>query len=359
MGLDFRISKIKEIEEKRGSRVICCINGDRQSRFPISGMTTQISGEPHLNLYEHLLKIGKTEKIDLVLYTRGGSIDAVWPMVNLIREFCNYFSVLVPFRAHSAGTLICLGANEIKMTKLAEFSPIDPTTGNQFNPVDEINPKSRKGISVEDVISFRDLAKEDFKIKKEENIAHVFKFLTDKIEPLALGNVKRVHKLIRRLAKELLKLHFDESNNSKKIDSIIKVLTEDLYSHVHYINRREAIKILGPEIVKFCSDDEEKVLWELFNDYALAMKLNERFNIKEFMGVDLSKDLELAGGFIDSSDNSHIFLTKHKLTQRSKLPANMQVQLQPGQALPLLSGFPIEIEGELISEGWKANDGKI
>lgn len=114
MGLEARVSIIKEIEKKRDSRVICCINGDRQCRFPIPGMSTQILGEPHLNLYEHLLKIGKTKKIDLVLYTRGGSIDAVWPMVNLIREFCDYFSVLVPFRAHSAGTLICLGARQMK-----------------------------------------------------------------------------------------------------------------------------------------------------------------------------------------------------------------------------------------------------
>lgn len=359
MGLDFRVTKIKEIEQIRGSRVICCINGDRQSRFSIIGMGTPISGETHLNLYEHLLKIGKTEKIDLVLYTRGGNIDAVWPMVNLIREFCDYFSVLVPFRAHSAGTLICLGANEIKMTKLAELSPIDPTTGNQFNPVDEINPKSRKGISVEDVISFRDLAKEDFKIEKEENIVQVFKLLTDKIEPLALGNVKRVYKLIRRLAEELLKLHFDERKNSKKINSIIKVLTEELYSHVHYINRREAIKILGPEIVKYCSDDEERILWELFSDYAFATQLNERFNIKKYMGEDLSKELKLTGGFIDSTESSHVFFTKHKLTQRSKLPTNMQVQMQPGQSLPLFPGFPIEIDIELISEGWRTNDGKI
>jgi hypothetical protein len=359
MGLEERVSIIKEIEQKRSSRVICCINGDRQCRFPILGMSTLISGEPHLNLYEHLIKIGKTKKIDLVLYTRGGSIDAVWPLVNLIREFCDYFTVLVPFRAHSAGTLICLGANEIKMTKLAELSPIDPTTGNHFNPVDEINPKSRKGISVEDVTSYRDLAKEDFEIKKEDNIVQIFKYLTDKIEPLALGNVKRVHKLIRRLANELLRLHFDEGKYSKKIDAIIKVLTEDLYSHVHYINRKEAENILGKEIVKFCSDDEERLLWNLFSDYAKAMKLNERFNIKEVMGTDVSKDLELTGGLIDSSDSSHVFITKYKLTQRSKMPPNIQVQMQPGQALPLFPGFPVEVEWELISEGWKTNDGKL
>jgi len=358
MALEARIALIKEIEEIRKSKVICFVNGDRQSRFPIPGVTTQISGEPHLNLYEHLMKIGKTKKIDLMLYTRGGSIDAVWPLVNLIREFCDYFSVLIPFRAHSAGTLICLGANEIRMSKLAELSPIDPTTGNQFNPIDE-KTKSRKGISVEDVIAYRDLAKNDFGIKKEENLVQIFRYLTDKIEPLALGNVKRVHKLIRRLATELLKLHFNETKNSKKINSIVKVLTEELYSHVHYINRKEATNIFGSEIVKFCSENEEKLLWSLFNDYATVMKLNERFNIKDTMGAEITKDVELSGAFIDSTEISHVFMTKNKLTQRSKLPPNLQVQMQPGQALPLFPGFPVEIDMELLSEGWRINDGKI
>jgi hypothetical protein len=244
------------------------------------------------------------------------------------------------------------------MSKLAELSPIDPTTGNQFNPIDEIN-RTRKGISVEDVIAYKDLAEEDFEIKKEENLVQIFKYLTDKIEPLALGNVKRVHKLIRRLAAELLKLHFDESKNSKKITSIVKTLTEELYSHVHYINRREAADIIGKEIVKFCSDEEEKLLWALFNDYVQAMKLDERFNIKEYMGNDPQKDVDLAGGFLDSGELSHVFMTKNKLTQRSKLPPNLQVQMQPGQILPLFPGFPVEIDIELLLEGWRINDGKL
>ncbi|HLF18996.1 MAG TPA: hypothetical protein VI749_08955 [Candidatus Omnitrophota bacterium] len=359
MSLDSRIQKIKKLESERKSRVICYINSDRPSNCPIAGMTMQISPDVQLHFYEHLKKIGKTKNIDLVLYTRGGNIETVWPLVSLIREFCDSFSVLVPFRAHSAGTMICLGANEIRMAKLAELSPIDPTTGNQFNPIDETNPRSRKGISVEDVTSYLDLAKEDFGIKKEENIVNIFKHLTDKIEPLALGNVKRVHKLIRRLADELLHLHFDEAKYSKKIEAIKKTLTSELYSHVHYINRQEAMKILGEEIVKFCSENEEAALWDVFVDYADTLKLKETFNIKEYMGTDVSKELEVVGAFIESADLSHTFNAKSKLTQRSKLPPNLQVQVQPGQAFPLIPGFPIEIEVDLISVGWKVNDGKI
>jgi hypothetical protein len=359
MGLDSRVKKIKTLEKFRESRILCYINSDRPNTFPVAGINILINPEVQSYFYEQLKAIGKTKKIDLFLYTRGGNIEAVWPLVSLIREFCDYFSVLVPFRAHSAGTMICLGANEISMTKMAELSPIDPTTGNQFNPIDELNPRARKGISVEDVISYKELAMEDFKIKQEENIVSVFKNLTDKVEPLALGNVKRVHKLIRRLADELLKLHFNESKYSKKIEDIKKTLTSELYSHVHYINRQEAKKILGKEIVKFCSDDEETMLWNLFSDYAKTLELSKLFNIKEYMGTDTSKEIEIVGGFIDSINLSYACVARSKLTQRSKLPPNMQVQIQPGQPIPIIPGFPVEFEGELISGGWRLNDGKL
>ena len=45
-----------------------------------------------------------------------------------------------------------MAAKRIVMTRLAELSPIDPTTGNQFNPVD--GKGNRLGISVEDVRAY-------------------------------------------------------------------------------------------------------------------------------------------------------------------------------------------------------------
>jgi ClpP class serine protease len=93
------------------------------------------------------------DKLDVLLYTRGGATNAVWPIVSLLREFDSNFEVLVPYRAHSSGTMLTLAAKKIVMTRLAELSPIDPTTANQFNPQLD---KQLLGIAVEDVTAYKE-----------------------------------------------------------------------------------------------------------------------------------------------------------------------------------------------------------
>src|ERR1041385_5656462 len=117
-----RIGSYKQLEEKRKSKLLVYITSDRR------GLETQIASDILLYFANHLDKLGDSEKISLFLYTRGGSTIAAWSLVNLIRNFCKDFEVIVPFNCHSAGTLICLGANTIVMTKQATLGPIDPST---------------------------------------------------------------------------------------------------------------------------------------------------------------------------------------------------------------------------------------
>lgn len=361
MGYAERKKIIESIQTARGSKVISHVTADRQTRIPIAGMGTQLSAEPQLLIYDQLRRIGKVRKIDLFLYTRGGETDAVMPMVNAIREFCDVFAVLVPFRAHSGGTLISLGADEIVMGPFAELSPIDPTTGNQFSPTDELNPKARKGISVEDVIAYMTLAKDKGKvgIVEEKNTLEVFKTLSQAVHPLALGNVNRVHNHIRLLANSLLSLGKDHKLDDKKTSEIVDTLTEKLYSHTHAIGRKEAQKLMGPDIVKFPSEEEERLMWDLFEEYARAMNLRQRFNIKEYMGDALRREITVTGAFLESEGMSHVFQCTSAITQRSELPPNFQVQVQVGQPIPLMPGFPTQFGVELIEEVWKLNEGGI
>jgi len=111
---------IRQIQSMRSSKVIAYVTGDRQ---PITSVIAEDAVRP---LYEHLLSIGKNEKIDLFLYSRGGDVSVPWRIVSMFREFCDKFSILVPYKAYSAATLISLGADKIIMGKKAELSPIDP-----------------------------------------------------------------------------------------------------------------------------------------------------------------------------------------------------------------------------------------
>src|SRR3989339_256953 len=210
---------IQQIEKLRKSRVVTYLTSDRQG--PINA---RVAMDIIPIISKQLQIIKKTENIDLFLYSAGGDTMVPWRLVSMIREYCDKFSVIVPYKAHSAATMIALGADEIVMSDLSEISPIDPSTANVFNPTDPNNPQAKIQISVEDVISYFDLAKNKFGIKSDEDLTKIFnKFMESnpQIHPLALGNVNRTHNLIRLLAKRLLKSH-KEPMKEEQIEKIVE-----------------------------------------------------------------------------------------------------------------------------------------
>ncbi|GAI02427.1 unnamed protein product [marine sediment metagenome] len=144
--------------------------------------------------------------------------------------------------------------------------------------------------------------------------------------------------------------------DAKKVDEIVDTLTEKLYSHTHALGRREAQALLSSDLVKTPSDEESRLMWELFDQYAQVLNLRERFNIKEFMGDQPQREIVVTGAFVESENMSRIFQCTSVIHQRSELPPNFQIQVQPGQPVPLLPGFPIRFDVELVSEGWKINE---
>lgn len=117
----------KSIENNRNSKVIAYSTSNRP------GMETQIAADAVDVILEHLDSFGKTDKISLILYTLGGNTLAAWNIINLIREFCKELEIIVPNKCRSAGTLMCLGADNIVMTKQATLGPIDPSLLSPFN----------------------------------------------------------------------------------------------------------------------------------------------------------------------------------------------------------------------------------
>lgn len=350
-------SSIKELIQKlqdiRESKVLLYFLSDRRSTVPIPGMNTVLAGEPQLIIYDHLRTIGHVPKLDLVIHTRGGNLDAVWPLVSLCREMSEHFSVLVPMAAHSAGTLLCLGAEQILMRTGASLSPIDPTTSNPFNPTD--NRGKPKPISVEDVVSYFRLARDESKgtgIHDPQQILEIFKQLSNTVSPLALGNVNRVHTQIRLIAEKLLNLHPSTFNNKEHINRIVKVLTEELYSHSHQIGVTEAIDLFGDKFIQKPTKEVDQAMWDIFEWCATVFKLRNTFNIKEWIGTETQKTLDTIGGILVSENLNHAFTAKVIVRQLPELPPQAQIQIPPGQQMPLIPGLPTRINIELIKEGW-------
>jgi hypothetical protein len=204
--------------------------------------------------------------LDVFLVSNGGSGTVPWRLVSLFREFAESFSVLIPYRAYSAATLLALGANEIVMHPFGEMGPIDPKVANEFNP---INPQTQQliGISVEDVKAYVTFIKDTVGIKHEDELVKTIEILAQKLHPLALGNVERFISQNRMIARKILMTHMGDEPNAHKIDEIIENLASKLYFHGHTINRREAKEELDLKIADDVSTELEDAMWELYLDF--------------------------------------------------------------------------------------------
>ncbi|PJA02096.1 hypothetical protein COX73_02590 [bacterium (Candidatus Gribaldobacteria) CG_4_10_14_0_2_um_filter_36_18] len=302
---------IKKIEKACDSRLIIYVTGDRQP------FATRIADDIIPILNRHLENLNHPKRVSLFLYTRGGDMVAPLRMVKLIRSYAQDFEVIIPYRAHSAGTLIALGANKIVMGKLGELSPTDPSTMHPFNPVNPQNLQQKLEISVEDINSYFLLAKEKAGVK-DEQMVEIYKQLGEKVHPLSLGNAYRAIRMARQIAEKLLRIHI---KNEERIKEIVNAITSDICIHGYPITRDEA-KDLGLEIEE-PDAALEKDIWSLYEVYAKEMKLGIPFHPMEILGDKEIADVQYTGAYVESDDLSDQFIFKGKVqkTIRDNKPA--------------------------------------
>lgn len=267
MSLQQRLQILNQLGSELGAPVLSLATGDRP------GLQTQLSAEQLVQFPRHLDAIGRHDHLALLLYTRGGDTNFPWPMVSFLRELCDRLTILVPFYAHSAGTLLALGADEIVMTRYATLSPIDPTVVNQFNPQDPANTASRLPIAVEDVLAFFELAEKHRASTDAGEFA--FRRLAESVHPLALGNVQRSINQIRELALKMLRLRADPPAD-KEAQHLVSHLTTEMYSHMHMVSRREAGKIGLPIIVP--TNAVEALLFAYYGELTTDLELLDKFD---------------------------------------------------------------------------------
>lgn len=299
-----KIDLIKTLEKQRGSRLISYVTGDR------APFATRIAGDIVPLLSNLLEKIGKIKRISLFLYTSGGDMLAPIRIVKLIRNHCEDFEILIPYKAHSAGTLIAMGANRIVMGKLGELTPVDPTTGHPFNPQNPVNPQQRLEISVEDLNSYFLFAKEKAGVK-DDQMEGIYKLLIEKLHPLSIGNAYRAYRMTKLLTERLLWLHMNKKTDEEKIKRIVKEITGDITIHAYPIDRDEAID-LGLKIEK-AEDTLDKNMRQLYEEYANTMKLGQPFHPNELLAGKDMAEISRNGAYIETSDTSYQFIFAGKV----------------------------------------------
>jgi len=66
------------------------------------------------------------DRLDLILHSSGGSLEAAEQVVQYLRAKYNYIRAIIPQNAMSAATMIACACDEIVMGKQSAIGPIDP-----------------------------------------------------------------------------------------------------------------------------------------------------------------------------------------------------------------------------------------
>ncbi len=246
------------------------------------------------------------------------------------------------------------------MGRYATLSPIDPTIVSPYNEPHPQNPVLRLPISVEDVMAYFELAKRNG--VEGDSEAAVFLRLTDKVHPLALGNVERSVNQIRELAKKMLALHAPD-RDKEQTNQLIHRLTTGLYSHYHLVSRREAAEIGLP--VQTPSAEVEGAMWDYYDGLVQDLELLDPFNPTEILRravaagtrprpplttlVGQTAQMTAERAYIETEMTCDRFVSEGTITVHAPAPVML-----PGMPAPTVQ--PPAVSLELEREGWEIAD---
>lgn len=328
MGYVERQELIRQIEQARGSRIISLVTGDRAIAL------TQIADDCLKPLYYQLVSIREGErpqKIDLFLETRGGLVETPWKLVNKIRQFCDSFSVIVPWKAYSAGTMICLGADEILMSPMSELGPIDPWLQIQGQQSARFMIPD---LGVEDVAAYITFLRSRAGITDQAALAETVKVLSEHLTPTLLGRMERIYSHIRLVARKLLSLSKPPISEAI-VSNIIEALVQKMFAHGHGIGLAEA-KSMGLNAIQMDRATEE-LSWQLYLDYEQALNLGANPDPRTYFPDDVTNlhvERDAIGALLESTAASYAFQGDIRLERIRKLPPQLNLNLNFPFALP-------------------------
>jgi ClpP class serine protease len=120
-GYETRLKLFNQFEALRGRPLIAYVTSLRPNVF---GM---MEPDALSSIISRVQAVPKTDaEVDFLIVSDGGDGMMASRTVNILREKFKKFSVLVPYAAFSAATLLSLGADEIITRPFSDLGPWDP-----------------------------------------------------------------------------------------------------------------------------------------------------------------------------------------------------------------------------------------
>ena len=217
------------------------------------------------------------ERLIVFLNTAGGNTETVEKMVEIIRYHYSEVYFVVPDRAMSAGTILCMSGNKIYMDYGSALGPIDPQVYNEnekewvpalgyLDQVEKMIEKSAKN----------QLTEAELLILQNQDLAMLSQF--EQAKNLTVTLVKKW--LVEYKFKDWKKHRTDPEKKGEDVtlkekadraEDIAKILSNNKiwHSHGRRISSSTLANVLKLEIEDYSSNDELRSLIRSYNDFII------------------------------------------------------------------------------------------
>jgi hypothetical protein len=175
---------------------------------------------------------GKHNSILLILHSGGGRIEPAYLISKSLKRLADKFIAVVPRRAKSAATLICLGADEIHMGIMSQLGPLDPQIGRL--------PVQALGNALETLA--------DIACRYPAAAEMLTKYLSDQAPLQFIGYYKRLNESAVQYGERLL--HGKQLPPDKTEKQVAEHLVNHYKDHGFVIDIDEAKLLLGVDTIK-------------------------------------------------------------------------------------------------------------
>lgn len=249
---------IQEIEKERTATLVAFICDS-----PITLTTAH-----RLN---KIVRKTKIENLDLLVNSSGGDLDSAAKIVKLLRENCKKLSVVVPFYAKSAASLLAISADELVMCKGADLGPVDPQVR------DPVSGAWVPAHSIREALAFIESVRDPI----------VKMSLAERLPPMLMG----AYREYQSASKQYIEEAFAKLSNGNK-DKAIHTFTERYLSHGYPIDRK-ICKEVGINVTCPSESLENNIcdLHEVYQD--LIFEVQHRNMVNRIRRARVSSDEEL------------------------------------------------------------------
>jgi hypothetical protein len=253
-----RQDAIREIQDATGRKLICYISGQAGS----------IERDDVLPLMDLLRGVKAGDRLDLMLHTYGGDVDAAEKIAGLLLKTVGSkgeLRLIVPDCAKSAGTLISLAAQTIVMSDTSELGPIDP----QITTTAPDGSQSSRPAQ-----AYIDAYKDMFERIGKGATGPAIDALIAKFDPVLLDLCHKASKRSRKFAEKFLRIGMfrGETENITDIASKLLDSQENWLSHGAVIDVEDA-QAIGLKIdYRNEHENEWQAYWRLYCEMRLSLK---------------------------------------------------------------------------------------